>query len=89
MTDYPHWIDGAERAPSGGQWIEAVDPFKGDVWARVARGNAADADAAVQAASRAICGLQGAEGRHRLVQDLPHLQRHPALRRHEAVWGGS
>jgi aldehyde dehydrogenase (NAD+) len=54
MTDYPHWIDGAERAPSGGQWIETVDPFKGDVWARVARGNAADADAAVQAASRAM-----------------------------------
>ena len=58
MTDYLHWIDGAERAPSGGQWIETVDPFKGDVWARVARGNAADADAAASCAGSPISCLR-------------------------------
>ena len=54
MKNYPHWIDGGEYAPSGGQWIDTVDPFKGETWARIARGNAQDADAAVQAAKRAM-----------------------------------
>ena len=54
MKDYPHWIDGAEHAPSGGQWIDTVDPFRNETWARIARGNAQDADAAVKAAKGAM-----------------------------------
>jgi acyl-CoA reductase-like NAD-dependent aldehyde dehydrogenase len=54
MTDYAHWIDGAERAPSSGQFIETIDPFSGKAWARIARGDAADANAAVAAAKRAM-----------------------------------
>ncbi len=54
MQQFSHWIDGAERSPSAGQWIDTVNPFTNKPWAQIARGNAADADAAVQAAKRAM-----------------------------------
>jgi aldehyde dehydrogenase (NAD+) len=40
--------------PAGGEYFPTDDPYTGLQWALVARGNAADADAAVQAASRAF-----------------------------------
>jgi (Z)-2-((N-methylformamido)methylene)-5-hydroxybutyrolactone dehydrogenase len=51
---YAHFIDGQAVPPSSGQYIATEDPFTGEVWAEVARGNQADANAAVEAAQRAF-----------------------------------
>ena len=54
MKTYDHWIDGAPVAPAGGEHLDTVDPYRGEVWARIARGNKEDADRAVAAARRAM-----------------------------------
>ena len=51
---YRMYVGGAfvdQREPS---WIDSHDPVSGDVWARIPRGGAADADRAVEAAHRAF-----------------------------------
>jgi aminomuconate-semialdehyde/2-hydroxymuconate-6-semialdehyde dehydrogenase len=50
---FSHWIAGQPVAPDGGAWLDDVDPKTGAVFAQVARGNAADVAAAVQAAAAA------------------------------------
>jgi aminomuconate-semialdehyde/2-hydroxymuconate-6-semialdehyde dehydrogenase len=52
----PHWIDGQAREPAGGRWVDVFDPATGQVFAEVARGDAADVEAAVAAATRAAPG---------------------------------
>jgi aldehyde dehydrogenase (NAD+) len=54
LPRYAHFIAGEERAPSSGEHFETLDPFTGAAWALIARGNAADVNAAVQAAHRAF-----------------------------------
>ncbi|MCW2762094.1 MAG: carnitine dehydratase [Marmoricola sp.] len=54
MRSYPMHIDGASHDPLGNEWFETEDPFRGEPWARVARGNAQDVDAAVTAAHTAF-----------------------------------
>jgi len=49
----PHWIDDAEFARSGGETFEKRCPMDDRIVAHVARGNQADVDMAVAAASRA------------------------------------
>ena len=51
---YSHHIDGAETAPSSGEYLPTEDPYTGQAWAFIARGNRADAEAAVEAAARAF-----------------------------------
>jgi len=53
MTDLtaPIYINGSQRDPGG--WIDSIDPATGKAFAKVARGTAADIDAAVAAASAA------------------------------------
>ncbi|MET0781482.1 MAG: aldehyde dehydrogenase family protein [Microbacterium sp.] len=57
MTDperrYGHWIDGADRDPSTGSWIDSIAPGTDEVVCRIAAGDATDVDAAVRAASEA------------------------------------
>ena len=54
LPEYGHFIDGRmERAP-GGQFFPTEDPFTGRTWARIARGNAEDVEAAANAAHRAF-----------------------------------
>ncbi len=50
MRSFSMHVDGAAHAPRGDDWFETEDPFLGEAWARVARGNAEDVDAAVTAA---------------------------------------
>jgi aldehyde dehydrogenase (NAD+) len=52
MEEAKHFIGGAWIAPSGGESIEMIDPSDGQVFAHIARGNAADIEAAVAAARR-------------------------------------
>jgi acyl-CoA reductase-like NAD-dependent aldehyde dehydrogenase len=54
MQRYQLFIDGQWRDPQSNAWIETANPYSGEVWARVARGNAADVQAAVAAAHRAF-----------------------------------
>jgi aminomuconate-semialdehyde/2-hydroxymuconate-6-semialdehyde dehydrogenase len=53
---FPHWIDGQAREPAGGRWLDVFDPATGQAYAQVARGDAADVEAAVAAATRAAPG---------------------------------
>jgi acyl-CoA reductase-like NAD-dependent aldehyde dehydrogenase len=54
VKTYHHFIDGEYVEPLGGQWMDSIDPYRGQPWARIARGDARDIDRAVQAASRAM-----------------------------------
>jgi len=55
---FGHFIDGAWRAPAEGKYFETADPSAGTVLAEVAQGSAADVDAAVKAARKALHGWQ-------------------------------
>ncbi len=49
-----HFIANSWAAPRGGETIPVVDPSTGEVFAELARGDAADIDAAVRAAQAAV-----------------------------------
>src|SRR3954468_21474044 len=53
------YIDGAWHRPSSGETIPVYSPSDGQEFARIARGTAADIDAAVAAARRAFQGSWG------------------------------
>ena len=48
------YIDGGFVEPASGEYFESFDPYTARPWALVARGGAADADRAVEAAHRAF-----------------------------------
>ncbi len=54
MKTYQHMIGNEWRDPASGAWIDSIEPFSGEVWARVPRGNAQDAELAIEAAHRAF-----------------------------------
>jgi aldehyde dehydrogenase (NAD+) len=54
VEELVHFIGGAPRPPAAGQFLDKADPRTGEVMTRVARGTAADVDAAVEAASAAL-----------------------------------
>ena len=54
LVEIPQVIDGEERPAADGRTFESVNPATEAAWARVARGSAADAGAAVEAARRAF-----------------------------------
>lgn len=56
MKDYQLYIGGAWTSPSGGKWLDTANPYTGETWARIPRGNADDVDAAVKAAQSAFDG---------------------------------
>ncbi|MEQ9448546.1 MAG: aldehyde dehydrogenase family protein, partial [Rhodospirillaceae bacterium] len=67
------YIDGAWRASDGGQTLEVLAPSTGKAIGTIARGTAADIDAAVKAARRAFEGVWGqtpAVDRGRLLAKL-------------------
>jgi aminomuconate-semialdehyde/2-hydroxymuconate-6-semialdehyde dehydrogenase len=49
-----HWIDGEAREAASGRWLEVFDPATGQPFTEVARGDAADIEAAIGAARRAF-----------------------------------
>jgi acyl-CoA reductase-like NAD-dependent aldehyde dehydrogenase len=54
LVKHQMYIDGRFVEPSGGQFFESDNPFLGEPWALIPRGNAEDADRAVRAAHRAL-----------------------------------
>ena len=59
MKHYQHYIDGQWTDPDSGTWFDTENPYTGEVWAKIARGNAADVDKAVAAAKAAFDGGWG------------------------------
>lgn len=54
MKRYQHYIDGQFVDPAAGAWFETQNPFTGETWAEIPKGDAADVDRAVQAAHGAL-----------------------------------
>ena len=63
MKTYNHYINDEWVEPSSGVYLDSENPFTGEIWARVARGNAEDADLAVKAAKEAFENSDWAEMR--------------------------
>lgn len=59
MRSYGHFIDGAEVSPQSGGYFATENPYSGQAWAKIAKGDAADVAAAVAAARRALAGPWG------------------------------
>ena len=53
LARYNLFINGEEAAPAGGEWIDSFNPYTGDPWARIPRGNETDVARAVEAADAA------------------------------------
>jgi len=62
MQQVGHFIGGDERASADGRTFDDLAPATSEVIARVARGGAADVDAAVEGAHAALAGAGGATG---------------------------
>ena len=62
MKTYQHYINGQYCDPVLGEWFDSENPYTGEVWAKIARGNSTDVDAAVAAAKKAFEGEWGATG---------------------------
>ena len=56
MKKYLLHIGGQAIAPASGEWFESFNPYTGQPWALIPRGNAADVDRAISAASEAFRG---------------------------------
>lgn len=54
MKSYRHYINGNFTEPSSGERFNTTNPYSGETWASIARGNAEDVDAAVSAAKTAF-----------------------------------
>ena len=51
---YDLYIDGRPEKPASGEYFDTDNPYTGEVWASIARGDAADVERAVAAATRAL-----------------------------------
>src|SRR5262245_65320704 len=56
VKTYQHFIAGQYVDPLGGKWIDSMDPYRGEAWARIPQGCARDVDRAVTAAGDAMKG---------------------------------
>ena len=76
LARYQLVIDGQRTEAASGQRYDSVDPYLGSAWASAADGDAADVNAAVAAARRALAGEWGkltGFGRARLMRKLGDL----------------
>ncbi len=53
MTIYDHFINGKYTKPTAGNYFESENPYTGEVWAKIARGDASDVEKAVSSAHQA------------------------------------
>ncbi|WPG41297.1 aldehyde dehydrogenase [Variovorax sp. EBFNA2] len=56
MQQYKLFIGNEWKDPASGEWFDSLDPFSGEPWARLPRGNGQDVDRAVAAAKAAMDG---------------------------------
>ena len=62
MQTYQHYINGQFVDPKAGVWFDTENPYTGEVWAKIPRGDADDVDRAVAAAKAAFDGVWGQTG---------------------------
>jgi len=84
MQTYRLFINGQYVDSSSGEWIESVDPYSGEIWARVPRGNSQDVNSAVAAAKNAFENSEwtgmSASARGKLLRRLGDLVQENAHR---------
>lgn len=75
LQRFGHYIGGRSVPPAGGAYFLSENPYTGKPWAEVARGNAADVEAAVRAAGVGLKKWSGLKARERaaLMQRLADL----------------
>ena len=56
METFNHFINGESVEPASGEYVETDNPYTGEIWGQIARGDAADVERAVTAASAAFAG---------------------------------
>ncbi|HEY4374427.1 MAG TPA: aldehyde dehydrogenase [Burkholderiales bacterium] len=54
MKTYNHFINNQYVEPADGEWMDTINPYTGEAWARVPKGSAKDVDRAVAAAKQAM-----------------------------------
>jgi len=54
MQQFEMYINGESVPASSGEWFDTENPFTGEAWAKIAKGNAADVNRAVEAAHAAF-----------------------------------
>ncbi|MGB6008929.1 aldehyde dehydrogenase [Castellaniella sp.] len=84
METFQNFINGRYVDPASREWIDSVNPYLGEAWARIPRSNDADVDKAVQAAHAAMyegpwAKMNGTE-RGKLLQRLADLVERDAER---------
>ena len=84
MKRYLLRIGGQACEPRGGQWFDTQNPYTGESWAQIPRGDASDVNAAVQAAHQALTqgpwGELTATQRGALMRKLADLIARDAVR---------
>ena len=59
MKHYKHFINGKWTNPSSNKWFDTENPYTGEVWAKIAEGNAEDVNKAVLSAKNAYENVWG------------------------------
>ena len=59
MKNYKHFINGIWTDPDTNEWFDTENPYTGEVWAKIARGNSADVNKAVMSAKNAFENVWG------------------------------
>ena len=59
MKNYKHYINGIWTDPDTNEWFDTENPYTGEVWAKIARGNSADVNKAVISAKNAFENVWG------------------------------
>lgn len=83
MKTYGHYINGNHIDPSNNDTFDSIDPYTGEVWAKVARGSENEINLAVSAANDALDGEWGSYSpskRGKLLLSLAELSEKNAER---------
>ncbi|MGB2459218.1 MAG: aldehyde dehydrogenase family protein, partial [Candidatus Puniceispirillaceae bacterium] len=83
MQTYQHYINGQFVDPKAGVWFDTENPYTGEAWAKIPRGDADDVDRAVAAAKAAFDGVWGQTGptqRGKLLVKLAEIIEREAVR---------
>ncbi|MEE2698548.1 MAG: aldehyde dehydrogenase [Pseudomonadota bacterium] len=59
MKTYGHYINGKHIKATNNETFESIDPYTGEVWAKIARGSSTEIDLAVESAKNALNGEWG------------------------------
>ena len=59
MKNYKHFINGTWTDPDTNEWFDTENPYTGEVWAKIARGNSTDVNKAVMSAQNAFENVWG------------------------------